>query len=197
MSDSQVDFYYDFVSPYAYLASTQIEEICKRHGASVRSKPFLLGAVFQATGNSSPITNPAKAAYMTKDLDRWRAFYGIEGGMPSNFPINTVKSLRAALAADQQGAQVPFAHAMYRAYWVDDRDISDDAVIADVADGVGLDGAAIVAATAAGAIKQQLRDNTEAAVAAGAFGAPCFVYRGELYWGNDRLQLLEWALQYR
>jgi 2-hydroxychromene-2-carboxylate isomerase len=193
-----VEFFFDIGSPYSYLAATQLKALGERTRARVRWRPFLLGGVFKAAGNTMPAQVPAKASYMLRDLDRWAESYGVPFRMPSQFPVNTLTCQRALVAAGRlAGEEVisPFALGLYHAYWVADRDVSDPQVIRDVAQSVGLDGDAVVAATTDAAVKDALRAATEEAVARGAFGAPTFFVGEELFWGNDRLLHVEGLLR--
>jgi 2-hydroxychromene-2-carboxylate isomerase len=188
-----LEFFYDFTSPYSYLASTQVEAVAARAGAAVRWRPFVLGGVFKATGNRAPLETPAKGRHMLVDLQRWARRLGVPLHFPGTFPIPTVLALRCALAAEAQGRLVPFSRAVFRAAWVDEQDIASPEVLAGLADDVGLDGAALVAA--APGFKEALVKNTAEAVERGAFGAPTFFVGEELFVGNDRLDFVEAALR--
>ncbi len=193
-----VEIFYDIASSYSYLASTQMDALAARTGAEIRWRPFLLGGVFKSTGNDMPARVPSKARWMLSDLDRWAKKYGIPMRMPSRFPIMTVTTQRSLVAADRLfggDAQKKLALALFTAYWGDDRDVADKAVIAAIAASVGLDGTAIVSGIDAQETKDTLRTNTEEAVSRGAFGAPAMFFDGELFWGNDRLDLLEDAIR--
>lgn len=189
---ASLDFFYDFVSPYSYLASTRVEAEVARVGGTVRFRPFLLGGVFNATGNKAPIENPAKALHLATDLGRWARRIGVPFAWPAKFPVLTVLPLRAAFAAEKIGKLVPYTHAMFRAYWVEGRDLSDAAVVTDVATRAGLDGAALVAE--APAYKEALKAQTQEAVDRGSFGAPTFFVGREMFIGNDRLEFAIEAL---
>ena len=190
----EVEFFFDVGSPYSYLAATQMRGIAERTGAKVRWRPFLLGAVHKDTGNEMPARVPHKARWMLQDLVRWGEQYGVPIRVPpSRFPLNTLKAQRALVAVEQtQPEKVEeLGLALFRAYWVDDRDVSDPAVVKEVADSCGLDGAAIVAAGDQQEIKDALRRSTGEAVERGAFGAPAMFVGDEHFWGNDRLGQLE------
>jgi 2-hydroxychromene-2-carboxylate isomerase len=189
-----LEFFYDFVSPYSYLASTRVEAVAERVGAVVRLRPFLLGGVFKATGNRAPIEVEAKGRHMWRDLERWSKRLEVPLVRPAVFPASTVLALRAALAADEQGRLLPFTHAAFRAYWAEGRDLSQPDVVAAAGTAAGLDGAALVAA--APAFKERLAKETQQAVDRGAFGAPTFFVAGELFVGNDRLDFVEEALRH-
>jgi len=189
---ADLEFFYDFVSPYSYLASTRVEAEVRRAGGTVRFRPFLLGGVFKATGNRAPLETPAKLVHMWVDLQRWARRLGVPFARPAAFPVLTVLPLRAALAAEKAGGLVPFTHALYRAYWVEGRDVSQAEVVEDVATRAGLDGPALVAA--APSFKEALARQTQEAVDRGAFGAPTFFVGGEMFVGNDRLEFAIEAL---
>jgi len=192
-----IEFFFDVGSPYSYLAAVEVGALSARTGVPVRFRPFLLGAVFKASGNDMPARVAAKARFMLDDLSRWAAIYGVPFRMSSRFPLNTLRTQRALMAAALTAGEqaVPaFALALFRAYWVEDRDVSADAEIAAVAGTVGLDGAAIVAGIDAQPTKDALRAATDEAVTRGAFGAPTMFYGDAMFWGNDRLLLLEAAI---
>lgn len=190
-----VDFYFDLASPYAYMASTKIDEVCERAGAKVNWKPFLLGGVFKATGNEMPARIPAKAAYMQKDLRNWADYYKVEFNFPGHFPINSVKPMRACIAAGKEGKLREFARKMYDAYWVHGKKIDDPAVIEEVAADVGLDGKKLLEQIETDEVKDELKKLTGEAIERGAFGAPFMATDRHIFWGNDRLPLLEHVLR--
>jgi 2-hydroxychromene-2-carboxylate isomerase len=187
-----LEFFYDFVSPYSYLASTRVEAEVARVGAMVRFRPFLLGGVFNATGNKAPIEVAAKAPYLATDCGRWAKRLGVPFAWPARFPVLTVLPLRVAFASERIGKLVPYSHAMFRAYWAEGRDISDAAVVADVATKAGLDGTALAAE--APSFKEALKAQTQEAVDRGSFGAPTFFVGQEMFIGNDRLDFAIEAL---
>lgn len=190
----EIELFFDIGSPYSYLAATQAEAIERRTGAKVRFRPFLLGAVFKATGNSPPAQVANKAKWMLADLACWARAYGVAFRFPSRFPLNTLPTERAVTAAERlagEDAARRFALALFTAFWADDRDVSDREVIASVATAVGLDAAAVAAATDAQETKDLLRARTDEAIARGAFGAPTFFVGDEMFFGNDRIVLVE------
>jgi 2-hydroxychromene-2-carboxylate isomerase len=192
-----IEFFFDFSSPNAYFAAMQLPALAERHAAHIVYKPFLLGGLFKALDvNMTPgMTSPAKSANSLEDMQRWSAKYGIPFRFPTRFPMNTVAALRTvlALSADERDVR-PFVEATYRAYWVDDRDISDAEVLRSILGQLGLDGAALLGRTQDPAIKQALKDATAEAQQRGLFGAPTFIVGGELYFGKDRLDFVEDAL---
>jgi len=189
--ERSIEFFWDAASPYTYLASTQIEPLAARAGVAVVWKPFLLGKVFEATGNRMPAAIPAKGKHLFRDVQRWGQHYGVPVGFPKVFPVNSVLALRAGIAAGSRGKGAEFAKAVMKAYWGDGADIGQAEVVGAVAAALGLDGAALVAQAQEQPVKDQLRANTEEAVKRGAFGAPTFYVGEQMFWGNDRLVLLE------
>jgi 2-hydroxychromene-2-carboxylate isomerase len=191
-----VDFYFDFSSPFAYLASTQIEGVAARHGAVVRYRPFLLGALFKAIGTPDvPIfaMPEAKRKHYAADVFRWADHYGAPFHFPSRFPMNTIKPLRMVLAAAEADRPRLIAR-IYEAYWSLDRDISDDATLGEITGAAGFDAAALLAATRDERIKAELKAATDHAIQIGVCGAPTFVVDGRMFWGQDRLHFVEKAL---
>ncbi len=185
-----IEFFFDPASTYSYLAATQIEAFAKQHGTTVRWKPFLLGKAFEATGNKMPALVPAKGKYLFKDAALWARLYKVPFAFPKNFPLNSVLASRATIAASHAGQGVPFALAMFKAYWAEGQDLSLPEAVAAVARSVGLDGDALLAAAASQPVKDELRSNTEDAIARGVFGAPTFFIGKQMFWGNDRLPLM-------
>jgi len=187
-----LEFFYDFVSPYSYLASTRVEALAARTGAALRWRPFLLGGVLKATGNRAPIETVAKGRHMWLDLERWSRRLEVPFRRPTTFPFGSILALRAALAA-APADQPKATHAIYRAAWADGRDIADPAVLTAILSEAGLDGAALVAA--APSMKEALAAQTQEAVDRGTYGAPTFFVGTELFVGNDRLDFVEEALR--
>ena len=192
-----VTFYYDFSSPYAYLGSTQIERVAREQGAVIEWKPFLLGALFKAIG--TPIVpmhsaSEPKRRYLQRDVMDWAAYWSVPFSWPSRFPMRTVLPLRLALAVDRK-LLPSLSHAIFAAFWAADRDISDPAVLATLLADVGADPSALERATAPDPmVKQALVDNTDEALRNGVCGAPSFLVRGHLFWGQDRLEFVEKTL---
>jgi len=195
MTTPVIEFFFDIGSPYAYLAATQIEDLGQRTNTPVHWKPFLLGGVFKATGNKPPGMNPVKGRWMLQDLQRWAKHYGEAIRFPSRFPLNTLVPQRTLTAIHQHHAEsLPAAAlAIYRAYWVDDKDVSAPEVMAEILSALGLDGEAMVAATQNPDVKEALKSVTADAIDRGAFGAPFICVGDETFWGNDRLFMVERA----
>lgn len=194
---ASVGFYFDYASPFAYLASTQIGGLAARTGATFELRPVLLGAIFKAIGTPMvplfAMPQP-KQRMMPYELSRWADHLGITFRFASRFPQNSVKALRMTLAAPDDKRTALF-HALYQTIWADDGDLSNDDDLRTVAKRVGLDPDEALAWTSRDDMKAALRDATDAAVRAGVFGVPTFDVGGELYWGQDRMELVEDALR--
>jgi 2-hydroxychromene-2-carboxylate isomerase len=191
MAERTIEFFWDVGSPYTYLASTRIEQVADACKARVHWRPFLLGGVFRETGNRPPLETPAKLNYMIDDLKTWAAHYRMAFRFPSVFPINSLLPMRAAMAADLLGRGKDFAGALMRAFWTEGKDPGQPETLQGIAQSVGLDGQRVVRMTQDEAIKEGLKKNTAEAVARGAFGAPTFFVGKKMFWGHDRLMLLE------
>jgi 2-hydroxychromene-2-carboxylate isomerase len=193
----QVEFYFDFGSPAAYLAYTQLPKIAEQAGARIAWKPFLLGGVFKATGNASPVTVPAKGKWMMGDLKRYAQRYGVPFATPPGFPLNTLALMRGAagLQMREPGKFAPYVDAMFKAMFCEACDMADPAQIARVVQGAGLDAQAFQALIGDPEVKQALIANTEEAVARGAFGAPTYFVGQEMFFGQDRLEFVAEALR--
>jgi 2-hydroxychromene-2-carboxylate isomerase len=185
-----MQFWFDFASMYSYLAAARIGPLAAAAGIDVTWRPFLLGPIFRALGFSdSPFNEQAaKGRYMWRDMARTSAFLGIPFHRPSVFPRRGLAAARVALVGLDEGWGEAFCHAVFAANFVDDRDISDEAVLAELVQKLDGDGEAALARSRTEVVKQALRAATAKAEAAGIFGAPSFVAGGELFWGNDRLE---------
>jgi 2-hydroxychromene-2-carboxylate isomerase len=190
-----LEFYWDFSSPFAYLGSTQAEALAARTGATLVWRPMLLGAVFKAIGTAdAPILtwSEAKRNYFFKDLGRWAEHWGVPFRFPSRFPMMTVKPLRIYLALPEERRKA-FREAAFRAYWAEDKDIADEGTLRALI-GEGAD--EVLARTGTKEVKDALFASTERAIAAGVFGAPTWIVdEKELFWGQDRIVLVERALR--
>ena len=190
-----LDFYFDYSSPYGYIAALKIDDLAARYGRVVRWKPVLLGAVFKVTGGKPLPMLPLKGDYAMIDVARSARFHGLPYRQPSKFPIAGQAPSRAFYWLDDRDPvrAHELARALYHAYFVEDRDISSPETTADIAATLGLDCNAVLAAIGSEALKQRLRQETEAAIARGVFGSPYFVVDGEPFWGADRLdQIGRW-----
>ena len=192
MSDNIIEYFWDAASPYTYFASTQIDALAERCGATVEYRPFLIGAAFKATGNAPPgLSVPAKGKYMMSDLKNCAAYIKVPVSMPASFPINSLLPMRAAVAAMQGDQGSAFARAIMKAHWGEGKDVSQPEVLQTIADELGLDGGALIAATQDQAIKDELKANCESAISRGAFGAPTFFVNGTMFFGHDRMPVME------
>jgi 2-hydroxychromene-2-carboxylate isomerase len=191
-----VEFYFDVGSPTAYLAHKRLQQLRAQYGLELRYMPMLLGGVFKASGNTSPIAIPAKGKYMLEqDLPRFAARYGVPLIFNPHFPINTLNLMRAAIAAQQLGCDDAYLDRVFDAIWVEKKNMGDAAVVEQVLADAGLDAGALIARSQDPAVKAELVANTEAAVARGVFGAPTLFMDGAMYFGQDRLDFIEQALQ--
>lgn len=192
-----VEFYFDVGSPAAYLAWTQLPGIAREADVEIEYRPFLLGGVFQATGNRSPMEVPAKAQYMLDDLQRFARRYGVPFAHNPHFPINTLTLMRGALGLQMRepARMVPYVDAVCRAIWVDGKNMNDPATVAGVLAGAGFAPENILALAADPAIKDALKAATQEAVARGVFGAPTFFVGQQMFWGQDRLDFVKETLQ--
>lgn len=190
------DFYFDFGSPASWLAHTQIDALCQATGASVNWKPMLLGGVFAATGNHSPVTIPAKGKYVFKDFARFAKRYGVPLNFNPNFPINTLTLMRIAVGLQTSGdvRLASFMDTVYRAIWQDAKNMNAPAVVAQVLQAAGFDTAQLTALAADPAVKEALKIQTQTAVERGVFGAPTFFVGPQMFWGQDRLDFVREAL---
>lgn len=190
---SDLEFYFDFSSPYAYFASTQVDALAQRHGRVCRWRPILLGPAFQASGNTPLIQQPLKGDYCRHDWDRLARRQAIPYHFPHPFPVSTVVAARSFYWLEATAPQLarPFAHAIFASYFVVGRNISERQVVADVAAAQGVDPNVLLAAIEQPDIKAKLRDESDSAIARGVFGAPFLFADGEPFWGFDRLDLVE------
>jgi 2-hydroxychromene-2-carboxylate isomerase len=200
---TMIEFFFDCSSPWTYLAFHNIQPLAEASATPIRWRPILVGGVFNSVNPSvyaardNPV--PAKRDYMLKDLQDWARLAGLRIAMPpSVFPVNSVKAMRGCIWLEPQGQLVPFATAVFDAYWARDQDISHDGVLAEICRGCGIDVQAFMAGIGDAAVKAQLKANTDELIARGGFGTPTlFVDGDDMYFGNDRLPLVRQALQRR
>ena len=192
-----LEFYFDVGSPAAYLAWTQVPRIAREAGSEVEYRPFLLGGVFQATGNRSPMEVPAKGQYMVDDLQRFARRYGVPFAHNPHFPINTLTLMRMALGLQlrEPARMVPFVDAAYRAIWVEGHNMNDPATAGGVLQKAGFDPEKLLALASDPAVKDDLKAATQEAVQRGVFGAPTFFVGTDMFWGQDRLDFVKEALK--
>ncbi len=196
---ARVEFFYDYSSPWTYLAFTRIEEVCRRRHAELDWRPILVGGIFNTVNPSvyesreHPV--PAKAGYMLKDLHDWAAYYKLKLRFPPTvFPVNSVKALRGALVALEHGKISDYSRRVFAAYFGDDRDISRDQELGPIVEQVGLDPVEYFDKINRPSYKDQIRANTDECVRRGGFGSPTMFVGGSMFFGNDRLVLLDHEL---
>ncbi len=194
----KLEFFYDCSSPWTYLAFSKIEDVGLRHDAELIWRPILVGGLFNTVNPSvyesraKPL--PVKAKYYVKDLRDWTQFYGLKIGNPSVFPVNSVKAMRGAFVANEHRIIAQYSRCVFESYWGDDRDISQDEVLREIVREVGLDEKEFFSKITSDEYKARLRENTEELIARGGFGSPTMFVEGSMFFGNDRLPLVEHAL---
>jgi len=195
----KLEFFYDCSSPWTYLAFTRIEDVARRHNAELIWRPILVGGLFNTVnpsvyeGRAKPV--PVKAKYYVKDLRDWARFYGLKIGNPTVFPVDSVKAMRGAFVAHERGAISRYSRLVFEKYWGDDKDISQDDVLREIVREAGLDEKEFFAKIASDEYKAMLRRNVEELIARGGFGSPTMFVDGSMFFGNDRLPLVEHALE--
>jgi 2-hydroxychromene-2-carboxylate isomerase len=196
----RIEFFFDCSSPWTYLAFHAVQPLAAELGAQIAWKPILVGGVFNAVNQtvydnrSKP--NPLKQSYMLKDLADWAKLYGLEIVFPpAVFPVNSVKCMRGAFVALDEGKLVPYATAAFEAYWSHDRDLSKEDVLADIAAKAGLERQRFFSAIETDGCKARLRTSTDELIKRGGFGSPTLFVEGSMFFGNDRLPLVRAALE--
>jgi 2-hydroxychromene-2-carboxylate isomerase len=195
----RLEFYFDCSSPWTYLAFTRVLDVIERTRADIIWRPVLVGGVFNAVNQGvyerRAKPDPRKSAYYAKDLEDWANYVGISIGQPSVFPVNSVRAMRGALVAQDDGKLVAYARAVFEAYWGDLEDISQPDVLGRIVTSLGYDAPEFLMKIEEPAIKGRLKANTDELIARGGFGSPTMFVNGEdMYFGNDRLPLVESAL---
>jgi 2-hydroxychromene-2-carboxylate isomerase len=192
-----VEFWFDVGSAASYVAWYRLPKIAQRTGATIDYRPMLLGGVFQATGNQSPVNIRAKGEWLHKDLERFAQRDGTPYKRNPHFPINTLALMRIAIGLQQQGEEpmLRFVDAVFRAIFAEPKNMNDAPTVAGVLQDAGFDPEALMALAGDPAIKERLKAVTAEAVQRGVFGAPTFFVGGEMHWGQDRLDWVEQALQ--
>ena len=195
-TDKTLEFFFDFGSPNAYLAYTQLPALLECTGARLAWRPMLLGGVFKATNNQAPGMTPCepKRRHMLVDMQRFVDHYGIEFRFNAAFPVNTITLMRGAMALIDDARFASYVDTVFRAMWVDNIDLGDPAALQATLTAAGFDWHELAECVADPAVKNALREATEDAVAQGIFGAPSFIVDGELFFGQDRLDFVERAL---
>jgi 2-hydroxychromene-2-carboxylate isomerase len=196
-----VEFYYDLVSPYSYLAYDRVTRICEEHGAELVLQPMLLGAVHKAVGLQAPIYIKSKGRYQLRDIERWAEHYGLPIEFPDPFPFRTLKTMRAAVALEGEGNLKPFTREAFGLYWKEGGapkgfEVADeDGPLKEVARRIGRDPEEVLEELSSEEAKEALKSATDEAIERGVFGAPTFFVGDEMFWGNDRLHFVEAALE--
>ena len=194
----KLEFFYDCSSPWTYLAFTKIEDVARRHDAELIWRPILVGGLFNTVnpsvyeGRAKPV--PVKAKYYVKDLRDWANFYGIKIGNPTVFPVNSVKAMRGAFVANEHRLISRYSRRVFESYWGDNKDISKDDVLREIVREVGLDEKEFFTKIASDEYKAKLRVNVEELIARGGFGSPTMFVEDSMFFGNDRLPLVEHEL---
>jgi 2-hydroxychromene-2-carboxylate isomerase len=195
-----IDFWFEFASTYSYLSAMRIETVAKDAGIGVAWRPFLLGPIFKKQGwDTSPFNlYPIKGEYMWRDVERHCQRYGIPFKKPAVFPRNSILAARVACIAMCEGWCPEFSRAVFRANFAEDRDISSPEIITEILKSIEKDGHEYLSRIRRPEFKSLLREQTTMAMSLGIFGAPSFIARNELFWGNDRLEdALDWYIGHR
>ncbi len=193
-----VDYHFSLVSPYSYMGHERFGKIASAAGAEVNYYPVSLAKIFPATGGLPlPKRAPERQAYRMLELARWRDHLGLPLNLePKHFPAPEADAAHLVIAARGQGIDVaPLVGAILGAVWAEERNIGDRETVRAIADGLGLDGAGLMAAADDPAVEAEDQGGTDRAIERGVFGAPTYIYDGELFWGQDRLDFLERALE--
>lgn len=191
------EFWFDFGSPAAYLAFTQLQKLENETNSTAVYRPMLLGGVFQATGNHSPATIPAKGSYIFSDFTRFAKRYGVPFNSNPHFPINTLLLMRGAIGMQQQHPEqfLDYCRAVFQAIWIDALNMNDPATVGAVLYKAGFDAQKLMAIANDQVTKDALKESTTEAVTHGVFGAPTFFVGNQMFWGQDRLDFVKEALQ--
>lgn len=192
----QLDFYFDFASPTAYLAYKRLGQLSQQYGLQVNYKPMLLGGIFKGAANTSPVAVPAKGKYMLEqDLPRFAKRYQVTLSFNPHFPINTLNLMRGAIAAEREACFPDYLEAVFNAMWVDGKNMGDAEVAREALSSAGLDAEKLLQLSQEPDVKAELISRTEAALALDIFGAPTMFMDGQMYFGQDRMDFIEEALR--
>ncbi len=194
----KLEFFFDCSSPWTYLAFTKIEDVARRHDAELIWRPILVGGLFN-TVNPSVYESRArpvlvKSRYYVKDLGDWARFYGLKIGNPTVFPVNSVKAMRGAFVANEHRVIARYSKRVFESYWGEDKDISKDDVLREIVRETGLEEKEFFTKISSDEYKAKLRENVEELIARGGFGSPTMFVEGSMFFGNDRLPLVEHEL---
>jgi 2-hydroxychromene-2-carboxylate isomerase len=188
----KLEFFFDYVSPYSYLANSQVEKVA---GDRLVYRPMFLAGVMQATGNRPPGMLEVRGAYLRADIARWAEHYGIPYERNPKFPLDTLKALRLAIVAQHDGVFDRLHGALFDASFVRQLDLGDETVLAEIVDTAGFDNAWMLRRIGERSVKDELKSNTDEAISRGAFGAPTFFVGDEMFFGNDRFDFISAALR--
>lgn len=189
-----IEFFFDYGSPFSYLADAVLPDLVTRTGATVTFRPMLLGGVFKATGNQTPVNIKPKGKWMFFDMANYARKYGVPMQMNPYFIFNSMPLMRGALVAQRRDEIEAYTDAVFYAIWRDAKNLGDPAIIGETLTENGFDAQAYLDGIQQPEIKQALIDNTEEAVARGVFGAPTFFVGDKMWWGQDRLDWVEQEL---
>ncbi len=194
-----IEFFFDYTSPWTFYSLDRVEDFCAKNNAELVWKPFLVGGVFNKVNPSvylrreNPV--PPKDAYYQKDMADWARFQGIKMIKPSIFPLNSVKALRGAFVAIEEGTISAYSRACFEAYWCHDKDLSQEDVLREIVGGVGMDADNFFELIGDDRIKRKLFETTDEIIERGGFGSPTFYLdKTDMYFGNDRLELMQAAI---
>ena len=196
-SIKHIDFYFDFISPYAYFAWFRVQEVCRARNLELRLHPILFAGLLNHWGQLGPAEIPPKREFLFKDGYRYAKLHGLEFECPKFHPFNPLTALRVALPEVAGANQTRIVDALYRASWGRGGDLGNEAELIALLDGAGFPGKELVEKTKDSAVKSALRKNTEQAIARGLFGVPTMIAGDELFWGSDRFDHLELYLDGR
>lgn len=191
----RLDVYISLISPYSYVANSQLASLVKRTQSSIYYHILDLRQLIEITGNVSPITSPVKRKYLAKDLQDWCRYYHIPFKVPSRFPANSRPSAASAIIAQKEGKLPQFVDIVLQAYFVEDQDIANPQILGNLASKIGLNAEAVTTAAKDPAMLGQVDAETEVAASRGVFGVPTFFVGDDMYWGSDRLMFVEQALK--
>jgi len=198
MNANYIEFYFDCSSPWTYLAFVEIKSLSQRHKLEIDWKPVLVGGVFNTVNQDvykfRKKPNPLKFKYSNEDLDLWSKIRGISISFPEVFPVNSVKAMRGCLFANQKSKLVEFANNVFKAYWSEGKDISQEDLLLSIAENSNLDTEEFKKFITSQKAKDLLIKNTDELIERGGFGSPTFFYKEKMFFGNDRLHLLEEAI---
>ena len=191
-----IDYYFSPVSPWTYFGHARFQEIARRHGATIAPKPVDYGRIFPLSGGL-PVAKrpPQRQAYRLVELERWRKYLGVPLNLqPKYFPYDTKLATLAIIAAENQDDAMKLIGAFLRGCWAEDRNMGDESEVIAAIRSAGIDSTALLAKARAPEIAARYESFTDEAIARQVFGAPTYVYRDELFWGQDRLEFLDRAL---